>query len=91
MKTFQDLYFNPHPNGMGGVQARIQFPNGYGASVVRNSSSYGGGDGLYEIAVLNSEGRITYDTPITDDVLGYLNENDVTSILKRIQSLENAT
>jgi hypothetical protein len=91
MKTFNDLDFNPHPNGMGGVQARIPFPNGYGASVVCNPFSYGGREGLYEIAVLNSEGRITYGTPITDDVIGYLNENEVTDILKQIQSLENAT
>jgi hypothetical protein len=91
MKTFQDLDFNPHPNGMDGVQARILFPNGYGASVVCNPFSYGGRDGLYEIAILNSEGRITYDTPITDDVIGYLNETQVTDILKQIQSLENAT
>jgi len=91
MKTFNDLDFNPHPNGMGGVQARIPFPNGYGASVVCNPFSYGGREGLYEIAVLNSEGCITYGTPITDDVIGYLNENEVTDILKQIQSLENAT
>jgi hypothetical protein len=91
MKTFNDLDFNPHPNGMGGVQARIPFPNGYGASVVCNPFSYGGREGLYEIAVLNSEGRITYGTPITDDVIGYLNETEVTDILKQIQSLENAT
>ncbi len=33
------------------------------------------------------ESEITYDTPITDDVLGYLSEDDVTKTLEQIQSL----
>jgi hypothetical protein len=51
MKTFKDLEFNEHPNGMGGVQAKIQFPNGFGASVVKTPFSYGGKNGQYELAV----------------------------------------
>jgi hypothetical protein len=86
MKTFKDLDFKPHSNGMGGVQARIQFDNRYGASVVKSSFSYGGNQGLYELAVL-FEDDITYNTPITDDVLGYLSEGDVTEHLKQIQEL----
>ena len=86
MKTFKDLPFEPHPN-MNGVQARIQFENGYGASVVKGEYTYGGNEGLYELAVLDSEGDLTYETPITNDVLGYLSEDDVTDVLKQIQSL----
>ena len=86
VETFNDLDFKPHSNGMGGVQARIQFDNGYGASVVKSSFSYGGNQGLYELAVL-FEDNITYNTPITDDVLGYLSEDDVTEHLKQIQEL----
>ena len=53
MKTFKDLDFQPHPNmgHVGGVQARITFDNGYGASVVRSQYTYGGDKGLYELAV----------------------------------------
>ena len=47
MKTFKDLEFKEHPNHMGGVQARIQFDNGYGASVVKTPHTYGGDRGLY--------------------------------------------
>ena len=90
MKTFKDLDFKTHPNlgHIGGIQARITFNNGYGASVVRSEYTYGGSDGLYELAVLGKDGHITYDTPITNDVIGYLKEEEVTSILKQIQMLK---
>ena len=86
MKTFKDLEFKPHPNGQGGIQATIDFDNGYGASVVLAPWSYGGTLGLYELAVLH-DGEITYDTPITGDVMGYLTEDEVTELFKQIQKL----
>ena len=64
-----------------------QFDNGYGASVVQHSGSYGGNQGLYEIAVLDSKGDLCYDTPITDDVIGYANEDKIKDTLDRIKSL----
>ena len=87
MKTFKDLEFKEHPNHMGGVQARIQFDNGYGASVVKTPHTYGGDRGLYELAVLDSNGSLTYATPITDDVIGYLRPEDVSDVLTKIQQL----
>jgi hypothetical protein len=87
MKTFKDLEFKEHPNGMGGVQAKIQFSNGFGASIVKTPFSYGGSKGLYELAVFGKDGSITYDTPITNDVLGYLSEVAVTQTLSKIQAL----
>ena len=51
MKTFEDLNFEPHPLG-DGVICRVHFENGYGVSVVRHQHSYGGKQGLYELAVL---------------------------------------
>lgn len=66
---------------------RITFSNGYGASIVRGAYTYGGDKGLWELAVLDKEGRLCYDTPITDDVLGYLTEKDVADTLKQIESL----
>ena len=87
MKTFNDLEFKPHPSLIGGIVSRIKFDNGYGASVVQGPHTYGGEDGLYELAVLDSNGELTYETPITNDVEGYLNEDDVTKLLEQIQSL----
>ena len=88
MKTFNDLKFKTHPMGVG-IMSRIKFDNGYGASVVKTPYTYGGEVGLYELAVLDSNGELTYETPITDDVLGYLTEQDVTNTLEQIQLLEN--
>ena len=87
MKTFKDLEFKEHPNHLGGVQAVITFDNGYGASVVCTPHTYGGKLGLYELAVLGTDGHLTYDTPITSDVIGYLRDIDVTDVMEKIQQL----
>lgn len=87
LKTFDDLEFKPHPYGEG-VASQIVFDNGYGASVVSFESSYGGKKGLYELAVLDKDGKLTYDTPITNDVVGYLSPEQVTEYLFRIQDLK---
>lgn len=88
LKTFDDLEFKPHPYGEG-VVSQIMFDNGYGASVVCSQSSYGGKKGLYELAVLDKDGYLTYDTPITNDVVGYLSPEQVTEYLFRIQDLKS--
>jgi hypothetical protein len=86
MKQFNDLQFKKHRE-LNGVVARITFDNGYGASVVKHEYSYGGKDGLYELAVLDKDGELTYETPITNDVIGYLREIDVTDVMEKIQKL----
>ena len=88
--TFKDLDFTPTENPLGGLRARVFFPNGYGASVVRHMYSYGGNEGFWELAVLegdNTKSKLTYDTPITDDVIGYLTEEKVTELLQQIEAL----
>ena len=86
MKTFKDLEFemiNDAPF-MVAKKARMMFKNGYGVSVVSHTHSYGGKDGLYELAVLDFDGNITYDTPITSDVLGYLTPDEVTEEMLKL-------
>ena len=86
MKTFKDLKFETH--GLGeGIQSRVSFDNGYGVSVVRTSWSYGGKDGLYELAVLDENGQLTYDTSVTNDVIGYLSEEEVSNTMEQVQKL----
>ena len=64
----------------------FQFENGYGASVIRNHLSYGGPEGFYELAVLK-DGKINYKTPITNDVIGWLDPDEVEELLDKIKAL----
>lgn len=74
-----------------GVQYLFRFPNDYGASVVKHWSSYGHDRDLWELAVLvfdDDMWDLTYDTEITDDVEGYLTDQDVLELLGRIRDLK---
>lgn len=89
---FSDLKFVSIPSAMygaNGIAATCEFPNGYGASVIRHDFSYGGRNGLYEIAVLKHN-DICYDSPITADVIGYCSEDRISEILAEIENLPNA-
>ena len=68
-----------------GTQWRFKFDNGYGASVINDG--YGAEGGRYEVAVLDAEGHLTYETSITNDVLGWLTEEQVTETLDQIAAL----
>ena len=68
-------------------RAVVSFENGYQASIVLSPYSYGGPEGLYEIAVLDDKGELIYSTPITDDVIGYLTPEGVEEVLQKISEL----
>lgn len=68
------------------VQYLFHFDNGYGASIVRSKYSYGGRQGLWELAVLKDK-QICYSTHITDDVVGYISDEQVVRYLVEISSL----
>jgi hypothetical protein len=70
-----------------GVQKVYKFPNGYGASVIKHNYSYGGREGLWELAVLDKDGNLTYETPITSDVIGWLTDEEVDGVLSQINGL----
>lgn len=80
-------YFRPNPPN-GGTQIIYRFTNDYGASVVSNVLSYG-----MELAVLRFTGpditdyKLCYESPITQDVIGHLNPQDLENILIRISQL----
>ncbi len=88
--TFERL----HRRDPAGVQKLYRFPNGYGASVIRTQSSYGGRSGLWELAVIKYCGdgidafHLTYETPITDDVVGYLTDEEVDKLLTQVEELK---
>lgn len=90
MSKHTPIHDRAHPSGMGGTQRVYRFPNGYGASVVQFRGSYGFEQGLYELGVIKFEGDdwcLTYDTPITDDVIGHLSPEEVEATLDQIAEL----
>jgi len=77
--TFEDLKFYPHRNGLGGVQAIMEFDNGHRISVVGGSFGlYGNGTDTFEI-------WRSYDS----DVKGYLSKEEVTEEMIDLQKLNS--
>ena len=79
-------------------QAVYFFENGYGISIINIISpngihySYTNNSQPYEVAILFgniASSQITYDTPITDDVIGYLTLEEVYNVMKQIEQLQN--
>jgi len=71
------------------LNLKLPFANGYVASVVRHDFSYGGKQGLFEVAVMDKDFNILYSTPITDDVVGHLNPDKLVKVLQDIKDLPN--
>ena len=94
MKTIKDftsyiIDINSYNKGM---QILFRFPNNYGISLVCHSFSYGNDDDEFEIAITkfepNSDNwRVTYDTDITGDVLGYQSKEDVINVIQKTIAL----
>jgi hypothetical protein len=72
-----------------GYQRRILFDNGYGLSIVCHDFSYGGEEGLFEIALLDAEDeRIIYvDSLGFSDVIGHLDFSEVAEIIDKIKKI----
>ena len=96
MKSFKDIEFKPHSFGEG-VHGLLFFPNGYGVSVVRyknliskSFSSYTSNDSEWEVAIIygnKKDWEISYNTHITNDVLGHLTEGEVDWVMIQVQEL----
>lgn len=77
-----------------GIQYLFKFDNGYGGSVIKNYGSYGSDEDLWELAVVKyidpdnvDQFVLVYDTDITNDVEGYLTDEDVVNLLSQIRDL----
>ena len=93
MKTFKDLDFKKHSIAESGIeryqdakQATEKFENNYGVSVIFGNCFYSNGKDTYELAILY-DGDITYNTGMTNDVLGHLSEEEVSEIMIKVQLL----
>ena len=76
-----------------GVHYLFKFPNNRGASVVKYAGSYGCSKDLWELGVVlfgtsDDIWDLDYETEITCDVIGYLTDDGVRDLLKRIKELD---
>lgn len=85
MKTFDDLKFKLHPNGMGGILGQMELGNGYKISVVGGGKGlYGDGKTTFEVAVFDRIGEmIKLDE--NDQVLGWQTKEQVNEIIKKFE------
>ena len=78
---------SPQDDRVGTIK-KYQFENGYGASVACHTGSYGGDEGLFEVALTDDEGNIITSpndpTSKWQDVKGYLTESEVDALLLEI-------
>ena len=74
--TFQPYAIFENFNG---YIEKFIFLNGWGASVARHDHSYGGSEGLYELAEVNPMGHI-----VGESVKGYLTFAEVDTYLREI-------
>lgn len=77
----------------GGIHYVFKFENNFGASVVKHWGSYGHEEDLWELAVIrccrDDEWNLTFNTDITDDVIGYISDDRVRELLKEISELND--
>lgn len=65
---------------------RLTFKNELGMSIIQGDDSYGGAEGLYEIAIFDKDGGMM-DVFNGDTVQGYLSEEQVLEYIKQYGEL----
>lgn len=73
-------------NIFGGIRYVADFDNKYSISIIKHSDSYGREEDKWEIAVLHN-GELCYDTPVTDDVVGWLTDEEVIEYFFKVKFL----
>ena len=72
------------------TEGKQLFDNGYGVSVIPEADGE-----TYEIAVLlHTKGkyvRLTYDTPVTNDVIRYASKSQTEEVIEQIRNLPTAS
>ena len=82
MKTFADTRFEiRRPSGIIG---KIDLGNDVEISIIMHESSYGGTQGLWEIACFDKEGMVVLEC-LGYDVIGYLTFTELEQKIKEIQ------
>ena len=86
MKTFNDIKFKLHPNGMGGILGQMELNNGYKISVVGGGRGlYGDGKTTFEVAMFDRVGEMI-NLGEKDQVLGWQTKDQINEIIKKFDS-----
>jgi hypothetical protein len=90
MKTFKDLEFLLHSAPwhaeVGSTQARLNFDNGYGISVVNLKSQPN--DGIfYEAALTDHNGKILHESSLGNEIFFNCTPTSITEVMIKIQKL----
>lgn len=86
VSKFEDLKFIEHPVNHFDHIAQCEFPNGYGLSAVDGECAYCT-EGNYEVGILHN-GELTYNTPLTDDVLADVSPERINELIATVKSWE---
>jgi hypothetical protein len=89
---WKEYYVGYTPMRIGNDQWKFKFDNNYGASIVRGPYTYGGGEGLFEMACIKYERNsddydLYYDDGMWTDVRGYLTIEDIDELLEFIKNM----
>ena len=93
IKGFEEYIDNwTKADGIWDDKRMYKFENDWGASIIYHQGSYGYEQGLVELAVIswNKDGTewcLSYDTEITNDIIGYLSQHEAAEILRKIKEL----
>jgi hypothetical protein len=85
MKTFNDLTFTKHPNGIdGAVQAKLVLDNNITLSVVGGSGLYGDGTESFEVGAWYNDTNDWIRLSEHDDVIGWQSKEDINQIIQKL-------
>lgn len=73
--------------GVNGAHYFFEFPNGYGASVIKGYGSYGWNMDLWEVG-LTVDGELEYVNDFEWDVIGNLDDDGVNELLRKVMQYE---
>lgn len=79
-----DMLIDERPH-LGGVHRVYRLPNGYGLSLI-NSQMVHAYQFAWEAAVRTPNGHLTYETPLTEDVEVFFNEEDANEFIARARA-----
>ena len=83
MKTFKDVHFSIRRTPAG-IMGKIDLGNDVEISIIMLEYSYGGTQGLWEIACFDKNGQVDLEC-LDHDVVGYLTFTELETKIREIQ------